>query len=290
MPGEIIKRVRKIEIKTKHLVDGLLTGAYHSVFKGRGIEFSGVREYQWGDDIRTIDWNVTARMKKPYVKEYIEERDLTVYLALDISGSGEFGSEKIKKEAAIEIAASIAFAALRNNDNIGLALCTDKVEKYIPPRKGRKHALRLIREMALYQPKSRGTSIEKPLESIAKIAKRRAVIFVISDFISGDFTKALRTLKTRHDIIAIKVKDKREEALPDIGCVYMEDEETGEQMLVDTSDEAFREKYAVLQRQKADELRTRLKKAKTGLIEIDAAEPFEKPIRQYFAQREKRFR
>lgn len=290
MPKEIIRRVKKIEIKTRHLVDGLLTGAYHSVFKGRGIEFSEVREYQWGEDIRAIDWNVTARMNKAYVKEYIEERDLTIYLLLDVSGSWEFGSERSKKEAAIEVAASLAFAALRNNDNIGLVMCTDKVEKYVPPKKGKKHALRIIREMAYCKPENRETSLEKPLRFIARIAKRRSVIFVISDLITGDFSKALKTLKTKHEIIAIGVNDKREKEIPDVGYIYLEDEETGEQMLVDTSDKGFREMYKRTQKEKREKLKKKLKKMKVDLIEIDSAETFEKPIRAYFAQKQKRQR
>jgi uncharacterized protein (DUF58 family) len=286
---EILKKVRKIEIKTKHLVDGLLQGAYHSVFKGQGIEYSDVREYAPGDDIRSIDWNVTARMNEPYVKEFIEERDLTVYIVLDLSASNEFGDIKSKKETGVEIAASLMFAALRNNDRIGLCLFTSEVELYIPPRKGRRHILKLIRDIIQYQPKNKTTDLKESLIFLSHVIKKRSVIFIISDFFTEvKFEKQLKILRKRHDIIAVNVNDMREHDMPDIGYIELEDEETGEQVLVDTSNEEFRKKYAQLIHEKNSELKNKLKKLKTDLIELKTGEPFEIPLRKFFRLRERR--
>lgn len=285
---EILKKVKKIEIKTKHLVDGLLQGAYHSIFKGRGIEFSEVREYVPGDDVRTIDWNVTARMNAPFVKEFIEERDLTVYIVLDISASTEFGSEKSKKEAAIELAASLMFAALRNNDRIGLLLFTNEVERFIPARKGKRHALLLIREMVEFQAVSKNTEISSALGFLSRVAKKRGIVFVISDFFSENFERELRLLKNKHDVIAVNVNDIREEQIPDIGYIELEDEETGEQLLLDTSDKHFREEYVKSIKKKNNDLKQLLTKLKIDLVQLKSDEPFEIPLRRFFKMREKR--
>jgi len=285
---DILKKVKKIEIKTRYLVDGLLQGAYHSVFRGRGIEFSEVREYVIGDDVRAIDWNVTARMNHPYIKEFIEERDLTIYIVFDVSGSGEFGYSKSKKESAIELCASLMFAALRNNDKVGLSLFTDKVENFIPARKGRKHVLKLIREMAYFKPQSKCTNIKNALDYMSRIIKKRSIIFIISDFIADDFSKPLKLLKNKHDIIAVNMHDIRETELPDIGYIELEDEETGEQILVDTSDHDFRAEYARLAKERIDKLRESLRKMNVDLIDIKSGEQFDAPLRKFFSQRIKK--
>jgi len=286
---EILKKVRKIEIKTKHLVDGLLQGAYHSVFRGRGIEFSEVREYVPGDDIRTIDWNVTARMNAPFVKEFIEERELTVYIVLDISASNEFGSSKSKKEAAIELSASLMFAALRNNDRVGLCLFTKEVERFIMPRKGRKHILKLVREMIEFAPFHKTTDLVSTLIFLSKVVRKRSIMFVISDFFANtNFEKQFKILKNRHDVIAVNISDIRENIMPDVGYIELEDEETGEQVLLDTSDEVFRENYNRLIKEKNYELNNILRKLKVDLVELRSDEPFDIPLKRFFRLREKR--
>ncbi len=285
---DVLKNIKKIEIKTRYLVEGLLQGAYHSVFKGRGIEFSEVREYAIGDDVRTIDWNVTARMNHPYIKEFIEERDLTIYIIFDVSGSGEFGSSKSKKESAIELCASLMFAALRNNDKVGIALFTDKVERFIYPRKGRKHVLKMIREMIYFKPENKRTDLKNTLDYMSKVIKKRSIIFIVSDFISEDFSKPLKLLKNKHDIIAINMYDIREVQLPDVGYIELEDEETGEQILVDTSDPEFRDEYAKLADERTENLRKSMKKMKIDMIGIRSGEQFDVSLRKFFIQRLKR--
>jgi len=240
---EIIRQVKKVEITTKNLVDGIIAGNYHSVFKGQGIEFSDIRGYNPGDDIRTIDWKVTARLNQPFVKEFIEERDLLVYFLFDASASGSFGNQISKRNKAIEMTASLIFAAMRNNDNMGLIMFTDKIERFVPPRKGRKHALKLIREMITFEPESKKTDIKNCLVYASKLIKKRSVIFIISDFYSPDFMQPLRIIKKNNDIVPVRIHDKREFEMPDIGLIELEDEETGEQILVDTSDPMFRQRY-----------------------------------------------
>jgi uncharacterized protein (DUF58 family) len=259
-PGtkEIISKVRQTDIKTNRLVEGLLTGAYLSAFKGMGIEFSEVREYQIGDDPRTIDWNVTARMNRPFVKEFIEERDLTLMMVFDISRSSEFGSTRsIKKDVGIEICASLAMSAMKNNDKVGLMLTTDKIEKYIPPMKGKRHALRIIRETIFHEPLHNITDLSVPMAELSKILKKKSVIFVISDFQDDArrFQKPLQVLNTRHDLVAIRLWDVREQELPDVGLIELEDEETKEQLLVDTANPEFRKKYMEAVELKNKELR-----------------------------------
>jgi len=287
---EILKRVKKLEIRTNMLVEGLIAGNYHSVFKGRGIEFSEVREYVPGDDIRAIDWNVTARFNSPFVKEFVEERDLNVYIVFDVSGSSEFGSEKSKKEVGFEIAASLMFAALKNNDNIGLCLFSDHVEKFIRPRKGKKFVLRLLRELIYFEPSSRKTDIGKSLTELGKILKRRSILFIISDFISEDFEKPLKYLRKRHDVVLINLSDVREEEIPDIGYVLLEDEETGEQILVNTSDESFRNFYEKSVRRRREELERKMKKLKVDMIYVRTDEPFYMPLMRFFNMRKRRIR
>jgi uncharacterized protein (DUF58 family) len=287
---EILKRVKKLEIKINKPVEGLIAGSYHSVFKGRGIEFSEVREYVPGDDVRAIDWNVTARFNSPFVKEFIEERDLNVYIVFDASASNDFGCEKSKKELGYEIAASIMFAALRNNDNIGLCLFTDHVEKFIKARKGKKFVLRLLRELIYHEPKSKKTDINNSLIYLSRIIKRRSILFVVSDFLSGDFEKPIKFLRNKHDVVLINLFDSREEEIPDVGYIFLEDEETGEQMLVNTADKNFREAYTHQIKKRHQELLTKMKKLKVDIIRVNTNEPFYIPLRRFFNLREKRVR
>ncbi len=281
----VLKEVRKIEIKTHSLVEGLLQGAYHSVFKGRGIEFSDTREYMEGDDIRNIDWNITARMNKPYVKEFIEERDLTLYIMLDVSKSTRFGGIKEKREYAACIAASLFFAAMRNNDNMGLILFTNKLEKFIPARKGRKHALMLIREILNYKPENLTTDLNEPIRKVSKILKKKAIIFVLSDFMCADFRDALKKLCHRHEVILMRFIDPSEAKLPDIGRVILEDAETGEQIIVNTSDKNFRKEYEKLMKSRKNKLTKMLRSMGVSLIDVKTDEPFEVPLKKFFGRR-----
>ena len=241
IPAEILRKVKRIELRTRHLVDTVFSGEYHSVFKGQGMAFAEVREYQVGDDIRSIDWNVTARMGHPFVKVYDEERELTVMLMVDASASGDFGTvSQMKGEIGVEICALLAFSAIQNNDRVGLIIFTDDVEAFIPPKKGRKHVLRVIRELLYFRPSRRGTDIGAALDTLNRINKRKSVVFLVSDYLASGYEAALRVSCKRHDLIAVVLQDPRERELPDIGLVEVEDAETGREMLVDTSDREFR--------------------------------------------------
>ena len=291
MPKELIKRVRKIEIKTKCLVDSLLQGSYRSVFKGRGIEFSDIREYKLGDDIRNIDWNVTARTGRLHIKEFVEERDLSIYLLFDVSASNEFGSNKTKKQVAMEIAASLVFAAIRNNDNIALCLFSNKVERFIPLGKGKKHAFMIIREMIRFKPKEKRTDITNAIRFIARIARKRGIIFIISDFISNyEFLNKLKLLCYKHDVILIHLYDPSEIQIADVGYLLFEDAETGEQILVNTSSKEFRDNYRKNIEKKEREMENKLKKLGIDRIKISSNEDFEIPLRKFFAIRLRRIR
>jgi len=247
LPQELIKKIRYIEIHTSKAVNDVLAGEYQSVFKGRGMAFDEVREYQPGDDVRTIDWNVTARTGHPYVKRYIEERELTVLFLVDFSASGLFGSiEKLKREVAAEFCALLAFSAIKNNDKVGLILFTDAVELFIPPKKGAAHVLRLIRELLAFSPQRKKTDIGSALDYLGRVMGRRGVVFLISDFIADDFQKPMQILAKRHDLIAVSITDPREHELPSAGLLALEDAETGEAMLVDTSDTQVRSRYRAL--------------------------------------------
>ncbi|OQX88612.1 DUF58 domain-containing protein, partial [candidate division KSB1 bacterium 4484_87] len=257
IPKEVLKKVKRIEIATRGLVNDVFSGEYHSVFKGRGMEFSEVREYQPGDDIRTIDWNVTARMGHPFVKVFEEERELTVMLLVDVSSSGEFGTfERMKAEIATEICALLAFSAIKNNDKVGLIIFTDQIEKFIPPKKGKSHVLRVIRELLYHKPEGTKTDISSALEYLNRVTRRRSVVFLVSDFISSDYDKALQIANRRHDIVAITVTDPREVEMPNVGFVELEDAETGEIVLVDTSVGSVRQLY---QRNTTKEIESREK-------------------------------
>lgn len=287
---EVLKRVKKIELKTRGLVEGLVSGEYHSVFKGRGIEFAEVREYVPGDDIRAIDWWVTARLNAPFVKEFIEERDLTLFIVFDVSSSNEFGFQRSKKDTGYDIAASLMFAALRNNDRVGLCLFTSEVELFIPPGKGKKHILKLLRELIYYEPKNKITDIQSALYYLNNLIKKRSIVFIISDFLSPDFELPLKQLKNKHDVILVDIADMREAHIPDIGYAFLEDHETGDQMLVDTSDPAFRERYTALVTDKRDDLLARMRRMGVDIIQINTSEPFYIPLQRFFKMRERRVR
>lgn len=282
---EIITKVKKLEITTRHLVEGLITGNYHSVFKGQGIEFSDIREYKPGDDIRSIDWKVTARFNQPFIKEFIEERDLRVYFAFDMSASGVFGTSVSKQNKALEVVASLMFAAMRNNDNVGLFTFTDDIEEYIPARKGKKHILKLLSRLVSSEPESSGTDLEKALIRISKVVKRRSIIFIISDFYTGDFSQPLKIMRNKHDVIAIRIIDRRELEIPDVGLIELEDAETGEQILLDTSDEEFRNRFAELMHQKQDELQNQLNRVHVDMVNILSDESYEIPLKKFFRKR-----
>lgn len=285
---DILKQVRKIEIVTKHLVDSLITGNYHSVFKGQGIEFSEIRDYRPGDDIRAIDWKVTARFNHPFIKEFIEERDLNVYFVFDYSGSNRFGNLVEKRRKAIELTAALMFSAMRNNDNVGLFIFTQDIEKFVPAKKGRRHVLKLISLLVSHKPQSRKTNIEKTLSSVSNVIKKRGIVFILSDFYSQDFAKSLKILKKRHDVIAIRINDTRETEIPDVSLIQLEDEETGEQLLVDTSDESFRKNYAKIMNEEETRLEHLFNKNKVDTISINTDTSYELPLRKFFKIRQTR--
>lgn len=269
-PAEILRRVREIEIRTRRAVKDVLAGQYSSVFRGRGIEFSEVRTYEPGDDVRTIDWNVTARFGHPYVKTFQEERELTVVLALDGSASGSFGTAGAwKSERAAECAALLAAAAIRNNDKVGLVVFTDEVEKYVRPRKGRGHVLRLVRECLFFRPRRRGTRIASALEHVLRVQHRRAVVFVVSDFMDSGYEKVLGACARRHDVVAVSVADPRETELPAAGLLALEDPETGERALVDSSSARLRRRFAGLARRRVGERKALFRRVGLDEIEID---------------------
>lgn len=283
---EILKKIKKLDIKTKQLVDGIISGNYNSIFKGQGIEFSEIRDYRVGDDIRTIDWKVTARFNHPYIKEFIEERDLQVYFVVDISASGSFGTNISKKEKSLEIIASLMFAALRNNDGVGIFLTTDKIEKFIFARKGRKHVLQLLNTLTIFTPNSSKTNLKKSLERVSKIIKRKSILFVISDFIDySDYLKPLKILRAHHDVIALRITDPREKEIPDIGLIELEDEETGEQLLVDTSDEEFRNSYSRLIAENDSKFQTNMAKIKVDVIPLLTEQNYVTSLKKFFNRR-----
>ncbi len=286
---EILKKVRRIEISTRGLVNQVFSGEYHSVFKGRGMSFAEVREYTYGDDIRNIDWNVTARTGSPHVKVFEEERELTVMLAVDVSASGEFGTrERMKDELAVEICALLAFSAIQNNDKVGLIIFSDRVEKFVPPRKGKRHVLRVLRELLHHQPEGRGTDVGVALEYLMHVTKRRAVTFVVSDFISKDFAKALAVAGRRHDVVAVRIRDRGESALPPVGLIELEDAESGERVVVNTSDEYFQRAFAREVRDVDERLRKIFRRSKVDVIDLHPDEPYVRPLMKFFKDRERR--
>ncbi len=287
---ELLKQVRQIEIRTKGLVNHLFSGEYHSVFKGMGMEFSEVREYQFGDDIRNIDWNVTARFGHPFIKVFEEERELTVMLLVDLSGSLMFGSVlKTKQQVAAELSAILAFSALKNNDKVGLILFSDKIEKFVPPRKGNKHVLRIIRELLSFEPEGNATNIKAALEFMNGTIKKRSIVFLLSDFIDDGYEKILKVLGRKHDLIAVVIDDRRENEIPSLGLIKFTDAETGEERWVDTSNSTVQ--YRLKQsREKTINIRNSVF-ISSGLdkIHVQAGKDYIKPLVQFFKMRERRW-
>tara|TARA_R110000868_G_scaffold410193_1_gene697556 strand:+ start:10435 stop:11301 length:867 start_codon:yes stop_codon:yes gene_type:complete len=283
---ELLKKVRKIEIKTRRLSDHIFGGEYHSTFKGRGMTFSEVRQYQYGDDVRNIDWNVTARYSEPYIKIFEEERELTMMLMVDISGSEFFGTDvQFKNEVVTEIAATLAFSATQNNDKIGLILFSDKIELYIPPKKGRSHVLRIIRELIEFKPQSRETNIAEALKFLSSVMKKKAIVFVLSDFISDDYLHTIKIAAKKHDVTGIRVYDKREEHMSNLGVVQMQDGETGELMLVNTSSKNVRLNYGKYYREKVNYYKESFTKSGAGTIDCRVDESYVKKLLGYFKAR-----
>ena len=291
IPREILKQVRRVEIATRGLVNDVFSGEYHSVFKGRGMNFAEVREYQHGDDIRAIDWNVTARTGAPFIKVFDEERELTVMLVVDVSASGDFGSRsRMKGEVAVEICAVLAFSATRNNDKVGLIIFSDRIEKFVPPRKGRRHVLRVLRELLYFEPEGRGTDIAGALQYLARVVRRRAVVFVVSDFLADGYEKALAVAGRRHDTVAIRMSDPREHQLPAVGYLELEDAETGEHVTVDVSDPAFRAAFESDVAEKLTARERQFRKTRVDVVEITTDHPYAERLMRFFRQRAKRVR
>jgi len=289
IPPEVLQKVQRLEIQMKHLVNDVFSGEYHSVFKGRGMEFAEVREYMAGDDIRSIDWNVTARLNAPFVKKFVEERELTVVLAMDLSASGAFGSgSQMKRDLAVEICSILAFSAIKNNDKVGAALFTDEVELFIPPRKGRQHVLRVIRELLYFKPQGVGTDMTSVLQLLGRVLKRKSVIFVVSDFLDPNFEAPMAILGRRHDVIPIVITDAREETIPNVDLVELVDAETGEVRAVDTSSPAARERFERRAR-RVKQWRDRIfKKQAIDAIEIHTDSSYVMPLMQFFRRRARR--
>jgi uncharacterized protein (DUF58 family) len=289
IPKELAQKIRYIEIYTSKAVNDILAGEYESVFKGRGMEFDEVREYAPGDEIRTIDWNVTARMGHPYVKRFVEERELTIMFLVDLSASGSFGSiDKTKNEVAAELCALLAFSAIKNNDKVGLIAFTDTIEMFIPPKKGVSHVLRLIRELLHFKPRETRTDIITALDYLGRVTQKRCVVFLVSDFQCEKFEKPLRVLAKRHDLIAISITDPRETHMPDVGLIELEDAETGERILIDTGNSAFRGEYEQLGRARISDLRNSFRSIGVDHAEIVSGRDYVKDLVRFFRGRERR--
>ena len=290
IPKEILQKVRRIEIRTRGVVNNLFGGKYHSVFKGRGMIFSEVREYQPGDDIRLIDWNVTARTGTPFVKIFEEERELTVFLMVDVSRSGHFGTiEKFKTEIGAEIGAVLGFSAIKNNDKVGVILFSDDVEKYIAPKKGKSHVLRVIRELLYHKPQGKGTSINKALDFLLKVSKRQSVVFLISDFQDDGYWRTLRIANRKHDLIGIYLFDQLEVEFPDMGLVKVHDPETEKEVWIDTRSYQERLNYNRAKKGRLEKLKKESERIKFDLITVSTTEDYVEPLMSFFKQREKRF-
>jgi uncharacterized protein (DUF58 family) len=289
IPKEILKKVKRIEIATRGLVNEVFSGEYHSVFKGRGMEFAEVREYQIGDDIRNIDWNVTARSEHPYVKVFDEERELTVMLMVDVSSSGNFGTtHQMKGEVAAELCAVLAFSAIKNNDKVGLMIFSDKIEKFIPPRKGKKHVLRVIREILYFKPEESRTDLNVALEYLSRVIKRRSIVFLISDFLTEAYEKSLQIANKKHDIIAIDIIDPREVEIPSVGLLELEDAETGETIMVDTSNSEVRSSFFSQSKEERETREKYFKSIGVDNINIYTDQSYVEPITKFFRMRAKR--
>ena len=283
---ELLKKVRKIEIKTRRLSDHIFGGEYHSTFKGRGMTFSEVRQYQFGDDVRSIDWNVTARYNEPYVKIFEEERELTMMLVVDVSGSELFGTtNQFKNEIVTEISATLAFSALQNNDKVGLILFSDEVELFIPPKKGKTHILRIIRELLEFKPKSNNTDIAEALKYLTNVMKKKAIVFVLSDFIASDYERTLKITGNKHDVTGIRVYDEREESIPNLGMVQMMDAESGKLKLVNTQSKKIRNSYAEFHRERVNYFKETFTKSGCGVLDCRVDESYVKKLLGFFKRR-----
>jgi uncharacterized protein (DUF58 family) len=286
---DIFRKIRRIEIVTKQLVSDLFSGEYHSVFKGQGMEFEEVRAYQPGDDVRMIDWNVTARMGAPYVKRYVEERELVVVFLLDVSASGRFGTaDKTKTETAAEICALLAFSAIENNDKVGAIIFSDDVEEYLPPDKGRKHVLHVIRKLLFYRPRGRGTDIATALRYLMRVVKRRAIVFVLSDFLAPDFSRELAMAANKFDLVALRIADKREAELPPGRLLRLWDQERGEERVVDLGRRDARERFARAAQEREERLKTLFRKSGVDVVNIATGDDYIKPLALFFRARAKR--
>jgi uncharacterized protein (DUF58 family) len=289
LPEELVKKIRTIQIFTKRAVDASFAGQYESVFKGRGMQFDEVREYMPGDDIRDIDWNVTARTGKAYIKRFVEEREMTLLFVVDLSASGEFGTvDKMKNELAAEFCAVLAFAAAKNNDKVGLLIFTDRVELYIPPKKGSRHVLRLIRELLAFKMPQRQTDIPMALDYVAKVTRKRATVFVVSDFLGTHFKQSLNLLSRRHDVVAVPVRDRVEIAMPDVGLIEFQDAETGEMILIDTASRRFRNTYGKQSSEHFDELKGMMRAVGVDCIPITTDKPYIQDLVNFFHMRHRR--
>jgi uncharacterized protein (DUF58 family) len=291
--AEVLRQVRRVDLRTRRLVDSLFSGEYHSVFKGQGIEFAEVREYLPGDDVRTIDWNVTARLGHPYVKQFVEERELTVLLAVDLSGSQRWGTRlRLKSELVVEVAATLAMSAIRNNDRVGLLVFTDRVESFVPPRKGRRHVLRLIRDLLAFRPVGRGTDLAAALAYLTRALRSRAIVFLVSDFQVSDgwpaLERALRAAAFRHDLVALSVSDPVDARLPDVGWLEVTDPETGTTVVVDTSDPRVREAHAGVVDAEREQRRRTFRRLGIDEVELATDRPYAAPLLGFFRRREGR--
>jgi uncharacterized protein (DUF58 family) len=291
LPREVIRQIRRLQLRARRAVEDLLGGEYKSVFKGTGIAFEEVREYQPGDDIRAIDWNVTARMGHPFIKRFVEERELTVMLMVDCSGSNQFGTQaQQKREVAAELAAVLAFSAISNNDKVGLIAFTDRVERFVPPRKGTRHVLRLIRDVLFFQPKRRGTSIREGLDYLNRVLHRRTIVFVLSDFLDRDYERTMKRTGRRHDLIAVRITDPREEEIPAVGLLELEDAETGARLLLDTNSAKVRAAYAASAQRRREGIEQLTRSSRIDLVEVSTDGGHLDALIRFFKLRERRLR
>ena len=287
--SSLLKKVRKIEIKTRGLSNHIFAGEYNTAFKGKGMAFSEVREYQSGDDVRSIDWNVTARYNSPYIKVFEEEREMTVMLLVDVSGSGNFGTkQQFKREIATELSAVLAFSAIKNNDKVGVIFFSDIIEEFIPPKKGKSHILRIIRQILSFKPQNKKTNISQAIEYFNNVMKKRCICFILSDYISSSFEKPLRGASKKHDVVALKVSDKREKTIPNIGIVPFKDSETEKVILLDTSSKLVRETFQKKQKEKQSEIEKLFPRCGVDLININTGEDYVKPLINFFKNRDRR--
>lgn len=283
---ELLKKVRKIEIKTRRLSDAVFGGEYHSAFKGRGMTFSEVRKYQYGDDVRNIDWNVTAKYHEPFIKVFEEERELTLMLVADVSGSTLFGTqEQVKKEIITELCATLAFSALQNNDKVGLLLFSDQVELFVPPKKGKSHILRIIRELLEFKPQHKTTDVGGALEFMAGVLKKKAIVFVLSDFMATDYDKTLKIIGRKHDVTGVRIYDHREAEMPNIGLVQFKDQESGKSQMINTSSKSIRRKYAAYHLECSEYFKNAFTKSDSGAIDLETKESYTKKLLGYFKAR-----